>query len=211
MSNKHQVHNLIILDESGSMESIKNATIQGFNEIVQTIKGVETQFPEQEHFISLVSFNGLERKTHLWKAPAKDLQQLDVSTYRPDASTPLFDAMGISMGKLATELIDIENYNVLVSVFTDGEENASVEFSGDLIKKMVEDLKNKKWTFTYIGTDHDVDKIAVSIAITNVMKFEKNEAGMKKIFARENTARMNYSEKIRGKKNVQEDFYEEKK
>lgn len=211
MSNKHQVHNLIILDESGSMESIKNATIQGFNEIVQTIKGVETQFPEQEHFISLVSFNGLERKTHLWKAAAKDLQQLDVSTYRPDASTPLFDAMGISMGKLATELIGLENYNVLVSVFTDGEENASVEFSGELIKKMVEDLKNKKWTFTYIGTDHDVDKVAVSIAITNVMKFEKNDVGMKKMFARENAARMNYSEKIRGNKNVQEDFYEEKK
>jgi hypothetical protein len=41
MSNKHQVHNLIILDESGSMESIKEATIQGFNEIVQTIKGVQ--------------------------------------------------------------------------------------------------------------------------------------------------------------------------
>ncbi len=35
---KHQVHNLIILDESGSMESIKDTIIQGFNEIVQTIK-----------------------------------------------------------------------------------------------------------------------------------------------------------------------------
>lgn len=65
MNSKHQVDNLIILDESGSMESIKKETIQGFNEIVQTIKGVEQQFPEQEHFISLVSFNGLGRKTHL--------------------------------------------------------------------------------------------------------------------------------------------------
>ena len=35
---KHQVHNLIILDESGSMNSIKNAIIQGFNETVQTVK-----------------------------------------------------------------------------------------------------------------------------------------------------------------------------
>ena len=46
---KHNVFNLIILDESGSMESIKNATISGFNEVVQTVKGVEQQFPEQEH------------------------------------------------------------------------------------------------------------------------------------------------------------------
>jgi len=28
MNNKHQVHNLIILDESGSMESIKTTIIQ---------------------------------------------------------------------------------------------------------------------------------------------------------------------------------------
>ena len=33
MEKKHQVHNLIILDESGSMESIKSTIIQGFNEI----------------------------------------------------------------------------------------------------------------------------------------------------------------------------------
>jgi len=59
MEKKHQVHNLIILDESGSMESIKTTIIQGFNELVQTIQGIEKQFPEQEHFISFVSFNGL--------------------------------------------------------------------------------------------------------------------------------------------------------
>jgi hypothetical protein len=62
MENKHQVHNLIILDESGSMEPIKTTIIQGFNELVQTIQGIEKQFPEQEHFISFVSFNGLGHK-----------------------------------------------------------------------------------------------------------------------------------------------------
>jgi hypothetical protein len=64
MENKQQVHNLIILDESGSMASIQETTIQGFNEIVQTIKGIEKQYPDQEHFISLISFNGLGIKTH---------------------------------------------------------------------------------------------------------------------------------------------------
>jgi Mg-chelatase subunit ChlD len=211
MQNKHEVHNLIILDESGSMESIKNATIQGFNEIVQTIKGVESQFPEQAHFISLVSFNGLGRKTHLWKEPVSSLQQLDAATYRPDASTPLFDAMGISMGKLAAELQRAQDYNVLGTIFTDGEENASVEYSGQLIKKMVEDLKTKGWTFTYIGTDHDVDKIALSISITNVMKFEKNEAGLKDAFLKEASARRAYSQNIRSKKDTTNNFYNDNK
>lgn len=53
MENKTHVHNLIILDESGSMDSIKTSIMQGFNEIVQTTKGIAAQFPEQEHFISL--------------------------------------------------------------------------------------------------------------------------------------------------------------
>ena len=39
MDKKHQVHNLIILDESGSMETIKKMIISGFTEIVQTVKG----------------------------------------------------------------------------------------------------------------------------------------------------------------------------
>lgn len=209
MDNKHQVHNLIILDESGSMESIKKETIQGFNEIVQTIKGVEQQFPEQEHFISLVSFNGLGRKTHLWREPVKHLNELNTVTYRPDASTPLFDAMGISMGKLAAELDGTQAYNVLVTIFTDGEENASVEYSGQVVRKMIENLKGKKWTFTYIGTDHDVDKIAISLSINNVMKFERSSASIKTMFQKESEARVVYSQKIRQQKDTKDDFYQE--
>ena len=76
---KHNVFNLIILDESGSMDSIKSATINGFNEVVQTVKGVEKQFTEQEHFISLVTFNGLGVKTLLWNEP---VAKLDLHIHR---------------------------------------------------------------------------------------------------------------------------------
>jgi uncharacterized protein YegL len=207
MSNKHQVHNLIILDESGSMESIKNETIQGFNEIVQTIKGVEQQFPEQEHFMSLISFNGLGRKIHLYKQPIASLQEINGSTYVPNASTPLYDALGISMSKLSAELTDVKDYNVLVTMFTDGEENASVEFTGPVVKKMIEALKKQRWTFTYIGTDHDVEKVAFSLSITNYMKFEKNPEEMKNMFLKERSSRTLYSSKIRNNESTDEGFY----
>jgi hypothetical protein len=150
----------------------------------------------------------LGRKTHLWREPVKHLNELNTSSYRPDASTPLFDAMGISMGKLAAELEGTQAYNVLVTIFTDGEENTSVEYSGQLIRKMVENLKDKKWTFTYIGTDHDVDKIAISLSINNVMKFERSSASMKAMFLKESEARMAYSQKIRQKKETKDDFYQ---
>ena len=47
-----QVYNLIILDESETMESIKQSIIRGFNKVVRTIKGITKQFPEQKQFIS---------------------------------------------------------------------------------------------------------------------------------------------------------------
>ena len=100
MEKKHQVHNLIILDESGSMSSIKSTVIQGFNEIVQTVKGIEKQYPDQEHFISVISFNGIGQKLLHFIDPVSQLEQIDDKRYHPDASTPLYDALGFGFAKL---------------------------------------------------------------------------------------------------------------
>ena len=191
METKHQVHNLIILDESGSMDSIKKTIIEGFNEIVQTVKGIEKEFPEQEHFISLVTFNGLGQKLLHFIDPVSRLEQIDEKRYRPDASTPLFDAMGYSFAKLRQVVDNLTDYNVLVTILTDGEENASSEYTGSAIKKLIDELKLNRWTFTYIGTDHDVEKFAASISITNTMVFNKNEADMKAMFVKEQSSRRN--------------------
>jgi len=209
METKHQVHNLIILDESGSMESIKSSIIQGFNEIVQTVKGIEKEFPEQEHFISLVTFNGLGQKLLHFIDPVSRLEQIDEKRYRPDASTPLYDAMGYSFAKMRQVVDNLTDYNVLVTILTDGEENASQEYTGNAIKNLIEELKLNRWTFTYIGTDHDVEKFAASISITNTMFFSKNDASMKEMFVKEKSSRHHYSQNIREKKDTNNDFYKD--
>jgi hypothetical protein len=206
---KHQVHNLIILDESGSMSSIRKTIIAGFNELVQTIKGVEQEYPEQEHFISLVSFNSLGLNTLHYMDPVSELKEIDDSHYNPNASTPLFDAIGFSLTEGKRVLSNRVNYNVLVTIMTDGEENASKQYSGAMIKKMIEELKQQNWTFTYIGTDHDVDKIADSISINNKMKFEKNDEDIRFMFEKEKNARQAYSQKIRLKEDTRSNFYKE--
>ncbi len=209
MSEKQQVHNLIILDESGSMDSIKKKTIQGFNEIVQTVKGIEQEFPDQMHFVSFVSFNGLGSKIHHLADPVNKLAKLNDSNYNPAASTPLYDAIGFGVSKLKMILNAQQNYNVLVTIFTDGEENASKEYTGKMIKEMIEELKTQNWTFTYIGTDHDVDKMAQSLSIHNSVAFSKTEEGLNDYFAQEKNARRNYSRKIQNNESTQEDFYKE--
>jgi uncharacterized protein YegL len=211
MEKKHQVHNLIILDESGSMEPIKKTIIQGFNEIVQTVKGIEKEFPEQEHFISLISFNGLGSKLLHFIDPVGKLDQIDAQRYNPDASTPLYDAMGMGITKLMQVLNGKTDYNVLVTILTDGEENASREYTGRQIKELIEKLKNNHWTFTYIGTDHDVEKFAGSISIFNSMRFAKDEAGIKTMFENEKSSRFAYSNKIKLKLNTSGGFYDRPK
>jgi len=208
MEKKHQVHNLIILDESGSMDSIKEMIISGFNELVQTIKGIEKEYPEQEHFISLVTFNGLGRKVIHFTEPAAMLESIDSSKYQPNYSTPLYDAMGDSITSLKQALGKRTNCSVLVTILTDGEENASKEYSGAAIKKLVEEMKQLGWTFTYIGTDHDVEKFATNISITNVMFYKKDTGGVNELFRKERGARAAFSQKIRDKKNTNDDFYE---
>ena len=207
METKHKVYNLIILDESGSMSSIKNTIINGFNEVVQTVKGVALQYPEQEHLITLVTFNALAVKTLLSNEEVNKLSLIDESKYNPDSMTPLFDAMGDSISKLRRVVNTSGDYNVLVTILTDGEENASKEYSGVAIKKMIEELKMQNWTFTYIGANHDVEEFASSISITNTMKFEANESDIKRMFDKEKSSRMRYSEKIRNKENPNLEFY----
>jgi len=208
MDKKHQVHNLIILDESGSMDSIKNNIIQGFNEIVQTVKGIEKEFPEQEHFISLISFNGLGQKLLHFIDPVSKLEQIDEKRYQPSASTPLYDAMGFGLTKLRQVLESQTNYNVLVTILTDGEENASKEYAGKDIRKLIEELKLNRWTFTYIGADHDVENFAMSLSINNTMSFEKNADDIAFMFTKERSARSRYSQKIQANEATDSGFYE---
>jgi hypothetical protein len=169
------------------------------------------QFPEQEHLISFVTFNGLGIKTHLFNEPVNKINPIDERNYKPDANTPLYDAMGFSITKLRAVSESFENYNVLVTILTDGEENASREYNGAAIKKLVEELKLKGWTFTYIGANHDVDSFADSLSIKNKMNYMANEADVKRMWAKESSSRVNFSQKIRNKENVSEDYYEDDK
>lgn len=203
-----KIYNLIILDESGSMQSIKKATIDGFNELVQNIKGIEKQFPEQEHFITFVTFNGLGIKTHLNKQPVAGLSQIDENSFNPNSLTPLYDAIGLSTLSLFNEIKNQSNTSVLVTILTDGMENDSKEFDHKKVKKIIEDLKKHDWTFTYIGANHEVEKTAISLSITNSMQFMATEADVKEMFIKENNARVRYSERTRAGESRHDMYYE---
>lgn len=203
------VHNLIILDESGSMELIKQATISGFNELVQTIKGVEQQFPEQTHFVSLVTFNSRGIAARLFTEKVAAIRTIDERDFQPSSLTPLFDAIGLAVTRLRKEIEGQRNCSVLVTILTDGEENASREYTGAAVKKLIDEMKGRGWTFTYIGADHDVEHTAASISIPNYLKFSASEAGLYHAFSQDKRARGIMSMKLRLNEDVQERYFED--
>lgn len=183
---KTRIFNLVIIDESGSMQSIKKEAIGSVNETVQTIRSAQKKHEEQEHYVSLVTFND-DVKTIYECVPVDEVKELTNETYRPDCCTALYDAMGISLNALRKKVA--EDDKVLVTVVTDGYENASKEYSGKAIKALVDELKGKGWVFAYIGANQDVESVAATISITNVMNFETTSVGTQVMTDRVNRSR----------------------
>ena len=58
MEKKARIYNLIIVDESGSMGHLREATLSGINETIGTIRSAQEEFKEtQEHTLTLVTFD----------------------------------------------------------------------------------------------------------------------------------------------------------
>ena len=183
---KTRIFNLVIIDESGSMQSIKKEAIDSVNETIQTIRSAQKKHEEQEHYVSLVTFND-DVKTVYECVPVDEVKELTADTYQPDCCTALYDAMGISLNALRKKVA--EDDKVLVTVVTDGYENVSKEYSGKAIKALVDELKAKGWVFAYIGANQDVEAVAATISITNVMNFETTSVGTQVMTDRVNRSR----------------------
>lgn len=181
-----KIFNLIIIDESGSMQSIKREAIDSVNETIQTIRSAQNKHDDQEHYVSFITFND-DVKTVYKCVPVNEVRELTAETYCPECCTALYDAMGISLNALRPKVG--EGDKVLVTVVTDGYENASKEYSGKAIKALVDELKAKGWVFAYIGANQDVEAVAATISITNVMNFETTSAGTHMMTDRVNKSR----------------------
>lgn len=191
---KTKVYNVIIMDRSGSMWEIQKPAIMGYNEVLGGVKAAATKFAEtQEQFMTLVLFDSSSIDEVYWNANPADAAILTEETYVPGACTPLYDAVGRTLTKLEKELKGDDNHSVVVTIITDGYENDSHEYNLTGVKSLIEHLKKEGWSFAYMGTDHDVEGVTVSLSITNVVKFEKTEAETLKSFKKERHAREMWS------------------
>ena len=190
---KH-IHNLIILDESGSMQSIYRPALTGVNETLQTIRNAQMDHEEQNHSVSLIAFDSGHYNRIYNNILAEKAVDITKDQYRPEGCTPLYDAMGRSINELRPHVNagDV----VLVTVITDGYENASREYNGRAIKSLVETLKKEGWVFTYIGANQDVEAVAASMSIDNRLAFDADYESTGAMFAKECRSRKKFFGKL---------------
>lgn len=194
---KTQVYNLVIFDKSGSMESIRKEAIDGYNETLGTIRAAQLKYMDtQDHFVSLAAFCGCGIEMIYDKTPIKDADKLTPDKYDPCCCTPLFDAIGSTIKKLKHDIKDIEDAAVLVTIITDGYENASKEWTGPAIKKLVDECKKDGWMFAFIGAGEDILKVATTISITNTVNWEKTHRGTEIMFSVYNGANERFYDKM---------------
>ncbi len=196
---KTRFYNLIIVDESGSMTSLKQATLSGVNETINTIRQAQKDYADtQEHFLTLVTFDsGTKRQNVRTLIDCEPIEKVkDFKKYAPWGSTPLYDAMGRSITHLRDRIKNDDNASAVVTVLTDGMENSSREWSAKALRQLIEQLKEEGWSFSYMGSAHDVKSVSDLLAIDNAIEFSHDIKGTANTWERERSAKRAYFESM---------------
>ena len=178
----NNIYNLIILDRSGSMCSIRKEAIAGVNETIGSIRATARKNPDSKQYVSLLLFCGCTINYVYENCESSQVKEFSAADYEPCCSTPLYDAIGNSCTTLHKLLKGDPDANVSVTIITDGYENASKEWNHQSIASLIKMYRNEGWLFAYIGADHDVEKVAMQININNTLRFEKSTEGTKEMF-----------------------------
>ncbi|MBQ2187571.1 MAG: hypothetical protein II401_03295 [Bacteroidales bacterium] len=179
IENKTKVFDLIVLDMSGSMGMIQPYVVAGFNSFIDGLRSANQQFSAtQEHYLTLYVFNEEFKKYVYNNIPIDSASYITMYDYKPFSFTPLYDAMGTAISDMITETDTLSEYSVMVTIITDGMENASLYYTKDTITQMIKSLSDKGWSFTYFGTDREVLRQAIDLNIDSVYFFERSNSGI---------------------------------
>lgn len=196
---KARIYNLIIVDESGSMSHLREATLSGINETIGTIKSAQKEFAEtQEHTLTLVTFDSDSNRPDV-RTMIDNQSIVEVKEFRdymPRGCTPLYDAMGQSLTKLHTAIKGDVDASAVVTVLTDGLENASREWDAQSLRKLIEQLKEEGWSFSYMGSAHNVKEVTDLLSIENVVEFSHDQLGAAHTWGRERSSRRAYYQRM---------------
>lgn len=191
-----EIHNLIILDESGSMNCVRPQTILGCNKSLHSIRETAKKDQSISQYVSIYCFDSVKSRYVLRNVLATEVKDLTPEDYRPYGRTPLYDAIGYTVTQINREFGQQDSVG-MVTIITDGYENDSRNWRLQDITKLIADLKEQGWTFTFIGANIDVKKMASVLGVDSFLQFTQSDEGMAKMFDTNRRSQQAYYEKLK--------------
>ncbi|HHW94004.1 MAG TPA: VWA domain-containing protein [Clostridiaceae bacterium] len=157
---------VFILDKSGSMSGLESDTIGGFNSMLAKQKAVDG-----ECYVTTVLFNHGYDLIHD-RIDIKAISPITDKEYQVGGATAFLDAVGMTINKIGNvQKHTAKGYRaekVMFVIITDGEENASREFTAEKVRALIERQKEKySWEFVFLGANIDAVETAGRYGISS--------------------------------------------
>jgi len=195
------IHNVIILDGSGSMSGSK------FNNSTKGIK------KELDYMMS--------DKTINWTSTIQKFSDSKANNYNPYFLTSVFNSdidLGYAAGgtplhhtiiSIIKQLIPkVGKDKVLIKIYTDGEDTDNRKYLSEC-RQIIRNLDKSQFTVTFVGTKIDVVNIIKDLELdeSNTLVIENSGAGFDKAFTKSMASTVTYATKVSKGEDVSTGFY----
>lgn len=150
---------ICIIDRSGSMASIREDAIGGFNTFIEEQKKLDG-----EARITVALFDD-QYELLVDSVDLQDFEGLNEDNFKPRGMTALLDAIGKTITNVTVDGIIPEEKDYIVVILTDGMENMSREYNKTSIMKLIGERTEDDWQFIYLGANQDAIKEAGGLGI----------------------------------------------
>lgn len=161
MTNANLTHLYFLLDRSGSMQSIRDDTVGGFDAFIAEQRGLPG-----ECRVTLAQFDDRYEVVYS-ERPIRDVPSLEL---QPRGMTALLDAIGRLVTDAGARLAALPESDrpatVIVGIMTDGQENASKEWTHPAVRSLIQQQTEAySWEFLYLGADQDAIEVGAGLGV----------------------------------------------
>lgn len=169
----------LVLDESSSMSVISQSTVSSVNEYIGNLASMPKKLKINSNIIVFSTEVGIIRSYD----PKTFRNWVNGVDYIPHGVTALFDAIAVAIKHANSNSSNGDQ--VVITVITDGHENASVDYNLATIKSLIAEAKKSNYTINFIGAGDFLDVQAVAqgmgIFASNTINYTADNAGVKKV------------------------------
>jgi Mg-chelatase subunit ChlD len=141
-------HICLVVGRSGSMQAIRDDALGGVNSYIMSAKQDRALY---ESRFALITFSSDSVDTIGKNEIMEEVKPIGSDEYRCAGWTPLYDAIGRGIGILDEASGATPDSKCILLVMTDGQENASREFTHEKITALIKARQERGWLVTFLG------------------------------------------------------------